>query len=231
MQIEYTLIDTDDTEIGELTLYRYEAQSGETGYEIRINDNFLMGTHGALGEIIMANVAHEYLVSKENLHVLIGGLGAGHTLRAVLNLQGVTRVTVAEIGSKVEKWNKLYFAESNGNAVSDKRVSIIVSDLARVITQYKDEFDLMLLDVDNGPDWLAADKNARLYQDNGIKECLNALKTNGILAVWSPGENPKFMEALLRVTPYVKVVTSDKHSTEDGPKDVTYLVSTHVFNK
>jgi len=225
MQIEYTLIDTNDTEIGELTLYKYQAETGETGYEIRINDNFLMGTHGALGEVIMANVAHRYLKKQENIHVLIGGLGAGHTLRTVLDLPGISKVVVAEIGSKVEKWNQLYFAESNGNAVSDPRVTVIVSDLAKVIAQSESDYDLMLLDVDNGPDWLAAEGNARLYKEDGIKDCLKSLTPKGILAVWSPGKNRKFMDALNASCPHVKCIESGSVSDENGPEDVTYLAS------
>lgn len=221
MEIEYDDVDWEETALGELVLRRYRADTGETGYEILIDGAFLMASHGCHSERAMAPLAHRRLVeTADDLRVLVGGLGAGHTLRAALDLPGVARVVVAEIGSKVVEWNRLYFAQANDYAVDDPRVEIVIEDLARVIDDSPGAFDLMLLDVDNGPGWLAAPGNAGLYDADGIAACRSALAPGGVLAVWSPQPNLDFESTLCRIFPTVEIETT---RDPDEPSSTIYL--------
>jgi spermidine synthase len=202
MHIRYEEIDRDPTPLGVLTLRRYEAETGESGYEILLDGNFLMASHGAHSETAMAALAHARLRRPaQELRVLVGGLGAGHTLRAALDLPGVVRVVVAEIGAKAAAWNRQFFTAVNGAAVDDPRTEVRVADLADVLAASPDRFDLLLLDVDNGPGWLAAPGNARLYDAAGVRQCGAALRPGGAMAVWSPQPNPVFFAALKEVFP------------------------------
>jgi len=225
VQFSYEDIDRDATPLGELTLRRYTAETGEVGYEIRLDGNFLMATHGAHSERVMAELARDRLESvSDDLRVLVGGLGAGHTLRAALDLPGVTRVVVAEIGAKMVEWNRRFFAEANGGAVDDPRVEIRVADLADVLAAEPGAFDLLLLDVDNGPGWLAAEGNAGLYEDAGVRVTREALRPGGAVAVWSPGPNEAFLATLQGVFGAVEVVdTTDIGRPLGEPGDVIYL--------
>jgi spermidine synthase len=225
MHIRYQEIDRERTPLGELVLRRYEAETGEAGYEILIDGAFLMATHGAHSEAAMARLAHARLASgTPRLEVLIGGLGAGHTLRAALDLPDVGRVVVAEIGAKVVEWNRRFFAEVNGRAVDDPRVEIRIADLAVVLAASCEAFDLLLLDVDNGPGWLAAPGNAALYESAGVDACRTALRRGGVLAVWSPQPNPRFMSTLASVFPSVEPVdTTPIGKPLREPGDVIYL--------
>lgn len=225
VQLTYEDIDRDDTPLGELTLRRYTAETGEVGYEIRLGGNFLMATHGAHSERAMAELALERLEGAgAELRVLVGGLGAGHTLRAALDLPGVTGVVVAEIGGKMAEWNRRFFAEANGGAVDDPRVEIRVADLRDVLSASPGTFDLLLLDVDNGPGWLAAEGNAPLYEEGGVRATRNALRPGGSLAVWSPGPNEAFRATLETVFGTVEVVDTTAIGKPLGePGDVIYL--------
>ncbi len=223
MQLQYTDIDAEDTPLGRLTLRRYRAEGGVEGYEIAIDGHFLMASHGAHSERLMARLAHRRLARPaRRLQVLVGGLGAGHTLRAALDLPGVRRVVVAEIGARVASWNRRYFREANGGAVDDPRVVIRVADLADVLGE--GPFDMLLLDVDNGPGWLAARGNARLYDVGGVRRCRDALLPGGALAVWSPQPNPVFEATLRRVFDDVEAVDTTAVGQAVGePGDVIYL--------
>ena len=225
VQLTYEDIDRDDTPLGELTLRRYTAETGEVGYEIRLGGNFLMATHGAHSERLMAELARGKLArAPRRLRVLVGGLGAGHTLRAALDLPGVSRVVVAEIGSKMATWNRRYFAAANGDAVDDPRVEVRVADLLDVLRGSPATFDLLLLDVDNGPGWLAAEGNAELYEIDGVHACRDALRPGGAMAVWSPGPNDAFLTTLESVFPQVEVVDTTAIGRELGePGDVIYV--------
>lgn len=223
MDIVYREIDSEVTPLGELTLRHYRASTGEEGYEILIEGAFLMASHGSHAERAMAGLAHQGLARGSwNLTVLVGGLGAGHTLRAALDLEGVLHVVVAEIGAKVVEWNRRHFADANEHALDDPRVEIIISDLARVIDDHPATFDLMLLDVDNGPGWLAAPGNAGLYTSDGIAACRRGLAPGGVLAVWCPQPNTEFETTLREVFPTVNVETT---SDPKEPPSTIYLAT------
>ncbi len=227
MHIDYEDVDRECTPLGELTLRRYRAETGEVGYEVAIDGNFLMASHGAHSERAMAPMAHERLRRPaRDLHVLVGGLGAGHTLRAALDLPGVARVVVAEIGAKVVDWNRRYFADVNGGAVDDPRAEVRVADLANVLAGADAVYDLLLLDVDNGPGWLAAEGNADLYEVSGVRHCRAALRPGGVLAVWSPQPNPRFRATLGEVFEGVDEVDTTALGAELGePGDAVYLAT------
>ena len=57
-------------------------------------------------------------------------------------------------------------------------------------------YDAILLDVDNGPDGLTRSVNDRLYHGEGLKAAKAALRTGGILAVWSAHPDDGFAERL-----------------------------------
>jgi spermidine synthase len=224
VDIEYETIDRDPTPLGVLELRRYRAPTGETGYEILLEGRFLMASHGSHSERAMAPLAHARLAEHMGLAVLVGGLGAGHTLRAVLDMPGVERVEVAEIGPKVAEWNRRYFAAANGGAVDDPRVKVVVGDVLDHIRRSPGRFDLLLLDVDNGPGWLAAAANAALYGRSGLRACRTALRRGGVIAIWSPQANPELASALATTFRWMNAVDTDAIGRDEGePGSTIYL--------
>lgn len=230
MRIAYREVERETTPLGELSLHRYEGENGEVGYEVRIDDRFLMASHGAHSERAMAELAYERLGEKRRaaggIRVLVGGLGAGHTLRAALDLPGIERVDVVEIGGRVVEWNRRYFGEVNDHAVDDPRTHVHVGDLAAFLENAEPVFDLMLLDVDNGPGILAAPGNARLYEAWGLSACRDALRSGGILAIWSPTFNPTLEAEMRNAFGAAEAVdTSDLGRPVHEPGDVIYLAA------
>ncbi len=225
MEIRYEVIDRDPTAFGELVLRRYVAESDESGYEILLDGAFLMASHGSHSERAMARAAYDRLGTEpRGLHALVGGLGAGHTLRAVLDLSGVERVTVAEIGPRVEEWNRRYFPDANGGAVDDPRVHVEIGDVLDILHGSPAAFHLVLLDVDNGPGWLASPANGALYAREGLGVCRAALAPGGVLAVWSPARNPAFRAGLEDVFPAVEERSTTAEARAAGePASVIYL--------
>jgi spermidine synthase len=75
-------------------------------FEIIYDGNFLMASDCRRSEQSLAELALSPLSQRDDVTVLVAGLGMGHTLRAVLNTPGVVRVDVVEIEPAVVEWNQ-----------------------------------------------------------------------------------------------------------------------------
>lgn len=158
---------------------------------VRVNLRTLMSSRMHLSEEALAQHALELFA--EPRAVLVGGLGLGFTLRAVLDRVGSDAVvTVAELVAELVGWNRTHLAELSGHAVDDARCQVVVGDVFETIKSSPGGFDVMLLDVDNGPIALSQASNQRLYSDQGLRVCHRGLRSKGVLAVWSSGPNARF---------------------------------------
>jgi len=164
---------------------------------VRVDQRVLMSSRMHQSEIALAERAIERV--KLPGSVLVGGLGLGYTLRAVLNLvPKTTRVTVVELVSELVDWNRKYLHELNARALEDPRCEVVVGDAFDLLARSSGSFDIIVLDVDNGPEALSQAKNQRIYGDSGVRACRHALTPGGVLGVWSAGPSDKFRTRLLR---------------------------------
>jgi spermidine synthase len=145
----------------------------------------LMSSHEHGSEDELGRLVAERLAGVAEPRVLIGGLGLGYTLRAALDeLPKTASVVVAELVPAVVRWNQGAHGKLAGRPLNDKRVRVVVDDVGKVIAK-RPKYDAILLDVDNGPDALTHDANAKLYKRAGLVRARTALRANGLLAVWS----------------------------------------------
>jgi spermidine synthase len=129
--------------------------------------------------------------------VLLGGLGLGYSLRAALDrLPASGRVTVAELSPAVVEWNRTHVAGLARRPLDDARVHVQVCDVLGVIRQAAAAWDLILLDVDNGPGAIAQSSNSDLYDAAGIRSCRRALRAGGVLGVWSAVPDEGYLRRL-----------------------------------
>jgi spermidine synthase len=166
-------------------------------YIILANGKSLMSSGMYGSEEALATFACRRARTLEQPCVLIGGLGMGFTLRATLDfLPPDAMVVVAELVPAVVEWNRGPLGPLAGHPLKDKRVRIEIGDVAVTLKSGPGKFDAVLLDVDNGPTALTASDNAWLYDDRGIATALDALKMDGVLAVWSARDDRKFEKRL-----------------------------------
>ncbi len=184
-------------------------------YTIRVDGHELMSsrTHGS--EEALAALGCATLETATNPHVLIGGLGMGFTLRAALDiLPAQARVTVAEVFSAVISWNRGPLAELAQAPLFDPRVTLVLADVASLLSR-PNQFDAILLDVDNGPEALTLERNDRLYSATGVERTVRALRPGGMLAVWSADPDPRFVRRLERAGLGVRVETVPARDSND----------------
>jgi spermidine synthase len=166
-------------------------------YSIRVDGYELMNTRVHGSEDALAELAIAQLPDAARAHVLIGGLGVGFTLAAVLKSIGAAgRATVAELVPEVVDWNRGPMGAASGHPLNDRRTIVAISDVADVIRKNANTFDAILLDVDNGPTSLVARGNGRLYTEKGLRAAHAALRPHGIFAIWSSADDPAFTRRL-----------------------------------
>lgn len=179
-------------------------QEHDGEYFLKIGGVPLMSTTAAASEQEMATLACP--PSEKPRRVLIGGLGFGFTLRRVLELVSEeSEVVVAELLQEVIDWNREYLREVNGALLDDSRVEVRKKDVFKIM-QGKEQFDAILLDVDNSPDPLVQKGNGRLYQRRGLEIARSSLRPKGLVVYWSAHQDAGFAKQLRKVFSRVDVV-------------------------
>jgi spermidine synthase len=188
-------IRVDETRTADGTLLTLARRGTE--WEVCADGLILMSSRAHGSEDEMARLA--FAKAKHARTVLIGGLGLGFSLRATLDLLGPRgKVVVAEQSSAVVDWNRTHVGGLAGRPLEDPRVSVRVGDVRERIREARAAYDLILLDVDNGPAALIHGANAGLYDATGIVACHVALKEAGALAVWATGPDDRYLRRLQR---------------------------------
>jgi spermidine synthase len=176
-----------------LLLYR-----GKDDFSIKISGGFeLMNTRKHASEDALGSLPCKRLKQAETARVLIGGLGMGFTLAAVLKEVGAgAGVTVAELIPEVVDWNRGPLGDFSGRPLDDPRTRVYIGDVAKLLRGSHGCFDVIALDVDNGPEGLTKRANDWLYSMSGIAAAQDALSPTGILAYWSADPDPAFHDKL-----------------------------------
>jgi spermidine synthase len=184
---------------------------------ISVGGRPLMSSHEHGSEDELGRLVAERIAGVAEPRVLIGGLGLGYTLRAALDvLPKTAKVVVAELVPAVVRWNKGEHGKLAGRPLKDKRVHVMIEDVGKVIAK-RTKYDAILLDVDNGPDALTHDANAKLYKRAGLIRARAALRANGLLAVWSAFPSQTFTMWLREVGFHVEQLRATP-STPRGPR-------------
>jgi spermidine synthase len=195
--VEYVEIARAETERGELVLRERREEGAPTTLELRANGVFVMdtletSTEQALAESALAQVEHPE-------RVVVGGLGLGFTMHAVLADSRVEECAVIEIEQPLVDWMRDGTIPHGPAMLADERVKVVVADVAVAMAEAPPaSYDLVLLDVDNGPGYLVHDDNAALYREPFLRSAREVLRPGGVLAIWSAAEAPELLEVLDR---------------------------------
>jgi spermidine synthase len=216
--VEYVEIARADTERGELVLRERRDENAPTALELRANGVFVMDTLEVGSEQALAESALEQVA--EPRAVIVGGLGLGFTMHAVLADQRVEKVAVVEIEQALVDWMRAGTIPHGPALLADERVTVVVADIAVALAEARPaSYDLLLLDVDNGPGYLVHDVNAALYEEPFLESARRALRPGGAIAVWSAADAPELAERMRSV---FGNATGYAHDVRLQDRDETY---------
>lgn len=195
-----------DGTLGELVLRR----RGGTPpiYELIVNGVFLMDTAETSTEQLLADAVLKR--SPQPRRVLVGGLGLGYTVRALLDDRRVEQVDVIEIESLLVEWLRADLVPGAADILADTRVRVIVGDIRTALAAAEPSaYDAVLLDVDNGPGFLVHERNAAVYQSAALASAARVLCPGGTLAVWSAAPSEVLAKRLAATVGPVEDVAID----------------------
>ena len=173
--------------------------------ELRVNGIFVMDTLESSSEVELARAALREAASPER--VLVGGLGLGFTTHEVLADHRVRSVVVAELEDALVRWFRDGTIGHARSFLADGRLHLACASVQQVVAEARDaSYDLVLLDVDNGPDFLVHDDNAAIYQAPFLHDVRRVLAPGGVAAVWSASRSAALEEALEAVFGHARTV-------------------------
>lgn len=209
------IIERTHTDRGDIQL-----QKRNDHYEIIYNGTFLMATYNGESERLLVSSALERCRSPHR--VLIGGLGVGFSLEEALSDPRIVQVDVVEIEEVIIQWNRQHLAPLSGHALEDPRTHVIQTDLVQWMNMAGDTYDVISLDIDNGPDWTVSESNTGLYSEKGIHAVIRLMNPGGIVSFWSATASPQFVNYLKF---FFDEVAVESVPQERGEPDYIYIAS------
>lgn len=192
---EYVELARHTSERGEVVL---RSRVGSDALELRVNGVFVMDSDHTMTEEALAQAA--LARHSDPSSVLVGGLGLGYTTRAVLADARVRRVTVVEVEEAVVGWLRDGTAPHGPRILADDRLRVVTADVRLAVAEAGEAtYDVVLLDVDNGPGFLVYDDNRAVYGTEFLQTVRRVLRPGGVVVVWSAAEAPALHEALVMV--------------------------------
>jgi len=196
--MDYTEIARAESGRGELVLRQRHENGAPAVLEVRANGVFGMESQETSTEQALADAALELVA--EPRAVLVGGLGLGYTMHRVLADHRVERCSVVEIEPALGEWMRDGTVPHGPAMLADERANPVVADIALAVAEARDaSYDLVLLDVDNGPDQLVHEHNNELYHPPFLGEVRRMLRPGGALAIWSAEASPELEATLEQV--------------------------------
>jgi spermidine synthase len=215
MGSEPVVIERVETPRGELVL-----RSDGEDVEVISNGTFLMDSRDGRSERLLVSAALEPY--DRPVRMLLAGLGVGTSLVEALSDDRVEELVVVELEPAVVGWHRTHLRGRTGAALDDPRVTVVVDDVARLLAASEQRYDVICLDVDNGPDWTVTEENAALYGDRGTALLSSRLHRDGTLAVWSANRAPDYEAVLGR---YLTGVRTHEIPVARGGPDVVMVAT------
>ncbi len=217
----WKLLESVQTDEGQMDLRR----RGDKDFAILIDGRMLMNSYLHRTENAVAEMGCAPIADREAPRVLIGGLGLGFTLRAVLDaLPPTGQVVVAELNPVVVEWCRGPVASITDDALADPRVTVVVGDVMVEVAQAASgpeskRFDAVILDLYLGPDEAVHGLTDPIFGSPALASMKAALAPGGVLAVWGEEPNRRFVKRMQGAGFQAKLT----HTLPPGPRHAVYI--------
>jgi spermidine synthase len=174
---------------GEVVLRR-RTGDGPDVEELIVNGAFAMDSSETSTEQRLGEIALTATRDGTPYRVLVGGLGLGYTGAAILR-GDVAELEVVELEDCLVEWARRGLTPTLAGLAASPKVRLRVGDVCSVLLGEGDgpagPWNAVVLDVDNGPDFLIHQGNEALYSEATLGAAYGRLAPGGLLAIWCQG--------------------------------------------
>jgi len=208
MSLLFEEIDHQTSPLGDISLRRRKIPAlGERDiYEVKLNDEFLMSSMFVDAEEALADLGLA-ACDKQQLSVVVGGLGLGYTAAAALRDSRVSELLVVDAIETVIEWHQQELVPLGKELNADLRNRYILGSFFELASNptlnfdpndHSKKFDAILLDIDHSPTEYLNSENASFYSTENLSNMAKKLQPEGVFAMWSQNLPEANFEALLR---------------------------------
>jgi spermidine synthase len=208
MSLAFEELDYQPTSLGPLSLRRRrDPATGQDVFEVKLGEAFLMSSRFTASEVALARLGLAACVG-DDLTVVVGGLGLGHTAKAVLDEPRVAELLVVEALGPVIEWHRTALVPLGSILSADPRCRFVQGDFFRLAAGKPGfdpgtpgrRFDAILVDIDHAPDFHLNLANAEFYTVAGLTTLATNLRPLGVFGLWSNDPpDPAFTRRLAAV--------------------------------
>jgi len=198
MSLVFEELDYQKTPLGDISLRRRSEPrlDGKILYEVKLNEDFLMSSLFTEAEIQLARLGLATLKGnnhKQNLDIIVGGLGLGYTAVATLEDPSVKSLRVIDVMAPVIDWHQRGLVPLGETLSSDPRCTLVHADFFELATSSAgfDPVDsnrlvhAVLLDIDHSPSHWLNSGNSTFYTEDAIVRMAKKIHPGGIFGLWS----------------------------------------------
>jgi spermidine synthase len=234
MSVYFEELDFRPTPMGVLSLRRRRhLTTGADIYEIKLGDEFLMSSQFTTAEIELARLGLAAL-ARDDLDIVVGGLGLGYTAQAVLEHSNVRSLIVVDALAEVIEWHAQGLLPLGKPLSDDPRCRLVHGDFFAMSLSAEGfdsaaprrRFDAVLVDIDHSPQNLLHPRHAALYQPQGLARLAAHLRPGGVFGLWSndpPDEAFGEMLAGVFATSVAHIVTFDNLQGDHDARNTVYV--------
>ncbi len=198
MSLVFEELDYQKTPLGDISLRRRSEPrlDGKVLYEVKLNDDFLMSSLFTEAEIQLARLGLTALKEhnhKQDLDIIVGGLGLGYTAVAALEDPSVKSLRVIDVMAPVIDWHQRGLVPLGEKLTSDPRCTLVHADFFGLATS-STGFDpadpnrlvhAVLLDIDHSPSHWLNSGNSTFYTEHALTNMAKKIHPGGIFGLWS----------------------------------------------
>jgi spermidine synthase len=182
---------------------RVELFARDQAFDVEVGGRVVVATDRQHANQAFAELALALWAGRDDISVLLGGLGSGLLLKEVLARPGVARVDVVEVSPSIIAWEREHFAALNGGASADPRVHVHHGELAAFVQASHADgpeggWSAMLLDTDEHPEMISRPGNALFYADDGLPLLAEPLRGGGVVSLWTTTKDDDLYKRLHR---------------------------------
>ena len=205
MSKRFEELDWRETPIGEISLRRRVEPTVQTDvYEVKLGDEFLMSSLFTVAEEALATLGLA-AVDRDELDVVVGGLGLGYTAGAALADPRVGSLHVVEYLEPVIDWHERQLLPLSPALVQDPRCHFVHGDFFALVAGGSGwgsgspaRVDAVLLDIDHTPSHVLDGSHSAFYTRAGLTRLADRLNPGGVFALWSDEPPEDAFLAVLR---------------------------------